>query len=297
MITASTKTWRRRMSRLLDHLHQVAVVGLRGDDHQRVGVLVGGDLHLAAEQVGADRPVGRRARLGGWRRPPAAAAARQRRRVPRGCPARAPAAWRRRPRPWRSPGSRRARRLRPAGTSSWRISGEDPCERARAGDHDQLVGPLLGDDLADLDRTGAGAAGQLLARLRDWRWAGRAATMGSATPSVPARRSRACAGGLRGEDLGELLRQLLRSGVLHRDDVDLLEPPGWSSCATSFSSRRMLRPRSLMTSVSGGKIWKSESRERELVQHVAHLVRFDVAELEELGDHLLGRRRLLPRSR
>ncbi len=39
------------------------------------------------------------------------------------------------------------------------------------------------------------------------------------------------------------------------------DPPGWSSCPTSFSSRRMFRPRSEMIRVSGGKIWKSESRE------------------------------------
>ena len=271
----------------LDHLDQVAVVGLRGDHHQRVGVLVRGDLHLAGKQVRADRPGRRRGSPGGSGRPRRAAGG-------GGVPRR---------RSLRERLQRRGDVLRlgilqvidvNSAFAGGNVELADQLQHARkrsgAGDDDELVRPLLRDDLPDLHRPRGGGRDLSRRRHRDG-LSGLDDGLGDAElPHHPTFRT----GRLGLEDLGQLLRQLLCSRVVHGDDVDLLGPARLvelldeffqaAHVETEVADHQRVRRKDLEIGVARG----------ELVQHVAHLVRFDVAELEQLGHHLFGRRRFLP---
>ena len=202
----------------LDQLDQVAPVGLAGDHHQRIRVLVGGDLYFA-----------------GRRRFFAAGKRLQRGRQVLGL-----------------------RVLQRVDVHGAVAGGDvelpeqvaDRRERFFRGDHDQFVGSLVGEDLPRF----------LLLRL---------------------------------QDLAELLRQVLRRGMLHGDDADLLraarlielldqllQPP---QIEAQLGDDQRIGREDLQIGIARG----------ELREHVAHLLRLDVAELEELGDHLLGGRRFL----
>ena len=165
-----------------------------------------------------------------------------------------------------------------------------PGEGARAGDDDELVGPLLGDDLADLHRSaGTDCARRADRGLPDARRRRSRLRVGDAEGAGPGP-----AAGLRSEDLLQLLLQGLRARVLHLHDVDLFraarlierddEPLEAAHVEAQVGDDERVGREDLEVRVAAG----------ELVDGIAHLVRFDVAKLEELGDHLLGGRSVLP---
>ena len=139
----------------------------------------------------------------------------------------------------------------------------EPLERLLAGDHDQLVGPFVGDDLRG--RRGGGS-----------------------------RRRRARPGAtLRLQDLGQLARQVLRAGMPHRDHVDLLRSAGLVELLDQLLQPPHVQPEVGEDHGVGREDLEIGVARNELRQDVAHLIRFHEMELEQLRHHLLGGGRLL----